>query len=113
MRLKLRIALLMCLAAAAVYMGGEAWRSLRPASDSLLPEEVYERYLAGEDMARFYLRDSGGYVAVYERARDKTPMLVTDIELSCLRSADRAMVESGIPVLDRQELLQLLEDLGS
>lgn len=38
---------------------------------------------------------------------------MTRIELKCLRAADRAMVEAGIPVLSRQELLQLLEDLGS
>ena len=38
---------------------------------------------------------------------------MTGIELSCLRNADRAMVQAGIPVLSRQELLLLLEDLGS
>lgn len=113
MGLKLRIVLLMCLTAAAVYMGGEAYRSLQPVSRSQIPQEVYARYLAGADMARFYLRGSEGYVAIYEKERDKTPLAVTDIELQCLRSADRAMIESGIPVLDRQELLQLLEDLGS
>ena len=113
MRLKLRIVLLMCLAAAALYMGGEAYRSLRPATGSAIPQEIYARYAAGADMARFYLRDSGGYVAVYEQERDKTPLAVTDIELACLRSADQAMLEAGIPVLDRQELLKLLEDLGS
>ena len=60
-----------------------------------------------------YLRESGGYVAVFETGRSREPLRVTRIELKCLRAADRAMVEAGIPVLSRQELLQLLEDLGS
>ena len=33
--------------------------------------------------------------------------------LAALRTADRALVEKGIPVTDRQSLLYLLEDLGS
>ncbi len=52
-------------------------------------------------------------MAVYAGARDSEPVTVTGIELDCLRSADRAMVEQGIPVTDRKELLLLLEDLGS
>ena len=113
MGFKLRLALLMCLAAAAIYMGGEAYRSLQPAGDDPIPKEVYARYQAMADSASFYLRASDGYVAVYEKARDKTPLAVTDIEIACLRRADRAMVEAGIPVADRKQLLELLEDLGS
>ncbi len=113
LRLKLRIALLMCLVAAAVYTGAEAWRGLRPAQESKLPEEIYARFLARADTAEFYLKGQGDYVAVYAGARDSEPVTVTGIELDCLRSADRAMVEQGIPVTDRKELLLLLEDLGS
>ena len=50
---------------------------------------------------------------MYENGRRREPISVTGIELKCLRGADRAMVEAGIPVISRTELLQLLEDLGS
>ena len=53
-----------------------------------------------------------GYVAVYGGRGGGKPMM-TDIELSALASADRAMIELGIPVKNREELLLLLEDLGS
>ena len=52
-------------------------------------------------------------MAVYDGDGYRAPLSVTGIELQCLRGADRAMVEAGIPVTDRRELLLLLEDLGS
>ena len=113
MGLRLKIALLMCAAAAAVYTGTEAYRSLQPARESLIPEEIYASYTARADTAQYFLRNDEGYVAVYQKERDKKPVSVTDIELDCLRGADRAMIEEGLPVSDRWELLQLLEDLGS
>ena len=112
MSMKLRIALLMLLAGAALFTGGEAWRSLRAPEDGRLPHEIYDAYAARAEDAVYYLRESGGYVAVFESARSREPLRVTPIELSCLRGADRAMVEAGIPVLSRQELLLLLEDLS-
>ena len=39
--------------------------------------------------------------------------VVTDIELSTLRDTDRQMIEAGLKVSTRDELLSLLEDLGS
>ncbi|MBR1456112.1 MAG: hypothetical protein IJ594_02985 [Oscillospiraceae bacterium] len=108
-----KMALLMCLTAAALFMGAEAYRSLRPVEQSELPEELYARYLAQADTAEHYLKGSGAYVAVYADAHGREPVTVTGIELDGLRSADRAMVEEGIPVADRKELLLLLEDLGS
>ena len=113
MGLRLRIALLMCAAAAAVFAGTEAYRSLRPEEKKIIPEEIYARYAAGAENAQFFLKNSDGYIAVYEKERDKKPMVITSIELSCLRSVDKAMIEAGLPVSDRWELLQLLEDLGS
>ena len=98
MGLRLRIALLMVLAAAAAFTGAEAWRGLRPREDAHLPHEIYDAHAAR---------------AVYETERARKPLDVTEIELCCLRAADRAMVKAGIPVLSRQELLTLLEDLGS
>ena len=55
----------------------------------------------------------GDRIAVYEGSHTREPLLVTQIELSELRRADRAMIEAGLPVLSRTELLELLEDLGS
>ncbi len=113
MGLRLRIALLMVLAAAAAFTGAEAWRGLRPREDAHLPHEIYDAYAASAESAMYYLRESEGRVAVYETERARKPLDVTEIELCCLRAADRAMVKAGIPVLSRQELLTLLEDLGS
>ncbi len=110
---RFKLALLMCLVAAALYTGVEAWQALRPARENKLPQEVYARFLARADSAEYYLKNSGDYVAVYDDRRAREPVSVTGIELDSLRGADRAMVEEGIPVIDRKELLLLLEDLGS
>ena len=50
---------------------------------------------------------------VLTRALDCAPEEITGIELKNLRRADRAMLEAGLPVPDRDTLLTLLEDLGS
>ena len=113
MKLKAKAALLTGLLAAALWSGAEALRSLRPGEDRRLPKEIYARFAVRAEAAEFILRDSGGYVAVYENSRRREPLSVTGIELRCLREADRAMVEAGIPVISRTELLELLEDLGS
>ncbi len=113
MKIRLRIALLLLLAGAAVFTGAEAWRGLRAPEDASLPHEIYDAYAARAEGAICYLRESGGRVAGFETARSREPLRVTGIELKNLRSADRAMVQAGIPVLSRQELLLLLEDLGS
>ena len=112
MGLRTRIALLLCLAAAAVYTGGEALKRLEPAQTEL-PEEIYSAYAANEKQAEYFLRARDGYVAVYTGKRESELSDVTLIELEGLRTADRAMVERGIPVVSRTELLSLLEDLGS
>ncbi len=40
-------------------------------------------------------------------------MTLTDIEVGTLREADRQILNTGLAVADREELLTLLEDLGS
>lgn len=112
MGLKLRIALMGCLIAAAAFTAAEAYRSIVP-KGSDIPQEVYAQFLGQEEEAEYFLRPCQGYVAVYEGKLDKTPLSVTDIELNNLRGTDRALVQQGIPVGDRRELLALLEDLGS
>ena len=112
MGLKTRAALLLCLAAAAIYTGGEALKHLEPVQTGL-PEEIYAAYAANEKQAEYFLRAHDGYVAVYTGKRESELSDVTQIEVDGLRTADRAMLEKGIPVLSRTELLTLLEDLGS
>ncbi len=113
MRLRIRIALLLGLTLAAVYTGTQAARSLHPAVRDTLPAEIYARYSSREESAQYFLKNCDGFVAVYRGASGRTPETVTAIEVSLLRAADRAMLERGIPVADRQELLTLLEDFGS
>ena len=113
MKLRVRAALLMCVAAGAVFSGAEAFRSLQPEKPVQLPLELLSRLTDKADNAAYYVRDSGNYVAVFHSRRDRQPLSVTGIELRELRDVDREMVRRGIPVEDRRELLRLLEDLGS
>ena len=112
MGLRTRIALLLCLAAAAVYTGGEALKRLEPAQTAL-PEEIYSAYAAHEKQAEYFLKNREGYGAVDTGKRASELSDVTQIEVDGLRTADRALLEKGIPVVSRTELLTLLEDLGS
>lgn len=113
MLLKIKAALLLCLMAAAALTASEAWRTLKVDKAKGVPGEIYEKILSDGEEAEYFLRESGGFVAVFRGEKDKTPMTVTGIETSVLRKADRAMLELGIPVSDGQALLMLLEDLGS
>ena len=113
MSLRAKAALLLCLTGGALYSGAEAFRSLQPPANTRLPKEIYERYAVRAEAAEYVLKDCGNYVAVYDRAKSREPLSVTGIELRCLREADRAMVQAGIPVISHRELLLLLEDLGS
>lgn len=112
MGLKIKTGLLLCLMSAAICSCLAAYRSMH-ASSSAVPEEIYAQFMDGAELAEYYLRDSGGHVAVFSSRRDKTPLTVTPIETYCLRTADRAMLRGGIPVESEDELLMLLEDLGS
>lgn len=113
MGVKIRMALLLCLMAAAAFSGYGAYSSIHHAAGSAVPEEVYAELKKDEDAAEFFLRSNGSHVAVYSNSRSRSPLRVTAIEVSGLRSADRALLEAGIPVRDRETLLFLLEDLGS
>jgi len=113
MGIRLRMVLLVFLALAATLMTVAAARSLNYEREDFLPEEIYADYSENAERAEYYLGSSEGYVAVFPSAKDKIPLTTTGIEVEGLRSADKAMLEKGIPVTDRQELLKLLEDLGS
>lgn len=103
------LVLLMCAAAAA---GKAAFDSFeRPVHE--VPEEVYGQYSSGRSSAQYFLREYNGRLAVYRDEKYRNPVLITTIEVSSLRGADRAMLERGLPVRDRETLLSMLEDLDS
>ncbi len=113
MGLKLKTALLLFLMGAAAFTGAEALRSLKSAPGPDFPEEIYEKFSLYADKAAFVLRQAGDYVTVCPGKGGRGSPERTGIELRGLRKADRAMIEEGLPVRSRRELLQLLEDLGS
>lgn len=105
--------LLMLLAAAAVYLGGEAAATLEQPTDPSFPAEIYAALAVRAEPAMCYLRPCDGRIAVYASRRSREPSALTEIDLRTLRSADLAMLRRGIPVSGQTELLMLLEDLGS
>lgn len=109
LRVKLYVMCLMIIAAAFTIFAAAA--TLVP-QNTALPEEIYGGFLDRAENAQFFIRSSNDVIAVYAEGREKKPIALTKIPLSVLRSADRAMVEKGIPVSDRGELLLLLEDLS-
>ena len=69
-------------------------------------EGVLDWPLAIED-AEFVLREYDGCVG------ESKPVTTTDINVRTLREADRALLSAGLPAADKDEVLTLLEDLGS
>ncbi len=61
----------------------------------------------------FLLREKDGVVAVVDRRTEPQRTTLTEISLSSLPSGDRLALAEGIFAKDEQELLSLLEDLGS
>ena len=112
-RMKIKAALLLCLMSAAALSVCGAYRSLHRIVGPVLPEEVAARFVGREDGAEYFLRDSGGFVAVFSGPREREPVRMTGIETARLRTTDKLLLRDGIPVGDSGELLQLLEDLGS
>ena len=99
MRTTFRIVLCVALLALAVTMA------------SFTVADLTRRKPAPEEQLR--LGAWQGSVAVFDRGDPSAPQYVTDIELSALRAVDRALIEHGYPVADREALQALLEDLGS
>lgn len=112
MRIKLKAAILLCLLSAAAYSVFGAYESIRRIAGPTLPAELSAKLESVEE-AEFYLKDSSGYVAVFESKRARNPLRITAIETSMLRDTDRQLLNRGIPVSNSAELLLLLEDLGS
>ena len=99
MRSTIRVAACVCLLAVAVTMAAFTMANLTketPAPGEMLRLGAWQ-----------------GSVAIFDGGDPGTPRSVTDIELGSLRAADRALIERGVPVASEEELLALLEDLGS
>ena len=62
--------------------------------------------------AEYVIRDWKGYVSVFA-PEDREPVQITAIETDSLRKADQALLEVGLTVGSREQLLLLLEDLGN
>ena len=62
-----------------------------------------------KETAGYILKDCGGVVTVFEREQAEP----TAISTFHLPRTDREKLQTGIEVFSREELLSLLEDLGS
>ena len=67
----------------------------------------------GASGSAYLLGETNGSVAVFDAGDLKTPLRVTGIEVGSLRRRDRELIAAGLPVASKEELAQLLEDLGS
>ena len=110
MKLKTRIAVLSVLVVAAAGMSVKALSTVKPADPAPQPVQIAA---SQPENARYYLRESGGFVAVFAGDNGITPLDVTDIEVTTLTEVDRELMRVGIPAENKTELLCLLEDLGS
>ena len=99
MKLAVRMSICVLLAAAAVTMAAFTVADFRRANE--------------ERAAGYILGESDGSVAVFAGGDLKTPVRVTEIEMATLRETDRALIADGYAVASREELLQILEDLGT
>lgn len=112
MSIKYRICACALLALTAVLCASFTIADLRdtePAA-SQTPTAVPSR--SAESTTDYILLARDGCVAVIDPEVGESAV-VTDIELSTLREKDRQMIEAGLKVSTRDELLLLLEDLGS
>ena len=56
---------------------------------------------------------AGHVLSVFASDADRRPLQVTGIEVAGLRRADQELLRGGITVGSQEQLLLLLEDLGS
>ena len=62
--------------------------------------------------AESVLRDYEGYVSVFAPGADPEPLQITAIQTESLRRRDRELLQGGLTVGSREQLLMLLEDLS-
>ena len=76
-------------------------------------DDYLVEYLADiEDHPGYWVQDADGYIGVYYKGWGH-PIFISSIPVASLGRQDREDIEKGISVTTRQELMELLEDLGS
>ena len=68
---------------------------------------------AAADTTSYILKEYEGYIAIYSSMFDNRPTTITNIEVKNLRKVDRDLLGQGIAAKSREEMMSLLEDLGS
>lgn len=111
MKLRIKLAATGAMALAAAVCAAAAIGSITGPGGAEEPESVLVWPEDSSD-AEFILREFDGCVAVFA-AGERRPLTMTDIPVRGLREADRALLNAGLPCADRDEVLTLLEDLGS
>ncbi len=109
MKLRYRITLCALLLLTAALCASYTVQGLRDAPAARAAASTPAAVSARPDS--FTLCAKNGCVAVLDP--DCGAAVVTDIELDTLRESDRLLIEDGLTVSSREELLALLEDLGS
>ena len=110
MKYRIRGAALTALGILAVYLGVWAVNDVRRPQNK---PDYYMEAAAIPDGTEYILRDFEGRIGIFAPGSMKKPRDLTEIETKQLRESDRKMLQQGIPVSSRDELLGLLEDLGS
>lgn len=62
--------------------------------------------------AQFVLRDYQGYVSVFAPKETREPVQITAIRTDSLRRADQRLLQCGLTVGSREQLILLLEDFS-
>lgn len=109
------MAVLAVLMVAATAMAFTAVKSIAAHDENNTVPTVIDNASVDKDNtdAEYYLRDCSGYIAVFKGARSNTPIEITEIETETLNNVDRQLLKDGIPAVDKNELLMLLEDFSS
>mgnify|MGYP000109914473 CR=1 FL=1 len=105
MKRTLALTVVTALCAVSPFVAGAAMSSLQQ------PDAPAISYDGAQ--AEYILRDYEGYVSVFASDADRKPLQVTGIEVAGLRRADQELLRGGITVGSQEQLLLLLEDLGS
>ncbi len=105
MKVRIRMAVCAALAAIALYCA--------VGTISSVDVSGYDAGAVRLDNAAFVLAEYNGNVAVFTPGFEKSPLTVTEIEVSGLRAVDRDLISRGLVAYSKEELLTLLEDLGS
>ena len=111
MKLRIKLAATGAMALAAAVCAAAAIGSITGPAGAEEPESVLVWPEDSAD-AEFIQREIDGCVAVFA-AGERRPLTMTEIAVRSLREADRALLNAGLPCADRDEVLTLLEDLGS